>query len=126
LNCLDSDILIAFLRGNEEARDCIEGIKGELGTTVINAFEILYQTKGLSERKRADVEKFLRLMTILPFEMESVIQASNIGYELARKGKMLDNMDLFIGAIAKNYGSILFTRNDKHFSRIKGLELKKW
>ena len=126
MNCLDSDLLIGFLRGDRIAKDCIERAKGNVATTVINVFELLYQTGSLSEDKRAAVEGFVSSMNVLPLDMESAAKAADVGHGLAKEGRMIDTMDLFIGAISMTNSCTLYTRNDKHFSRIAGLAVKKW
>jgi predicted nucleic acid-binding protein len=52
--------------------------------------------------------------------------ASKIGRGLVKAGKMIHPMDLMIGSTALVNDMALVTKNKKHFSRIKGLELISW
>ena len=40
--CLESDIIIDFLRGKEKAINTVNKLKDEIITTEINAFEVFY------------------------------------------------------------------------------------
>ena len=52
--CLDSDILIEFLRENKEIKEKIESLGGQFYTTSINVFEI-WGGRIKSEEKMIDI-----------------------------------------------------------------------
>lgn len=39
---------------------------------------------------------------------------------------LIEDADIFIGAISIWYDSILITNNEKHFKRIEGLKIENW
>ena len=45
---------------------------------------------------------------------------------LEKKGRVIDDADLFIAACALVNDATLVTNNEKHFRRIKGLKLENW
>ncbi len=46
--------------------------------------------------------------------------------QLEQGGNRLDDFDLVIAATAITIGYRLVTNNEKHFSRIEGLEIENW
>jgi tRNA(fMet)-specific endonuclease VapC len=45
---------------------------------------------------------------------------------LAAKGDMIGNNDLWIAAHAKAAGLVLVTSNEREFRRVQGLEIQNW
>lgn len=125
--CLDSDVLVDFLRNKKEAIDFINSneLKNSLATTTINIFELYYGAM-LSARVEnnmqavKDLEKRLILLNLSP---QSCERAAKILCELEKEGDNMEFRDLFIGAVALNDGFVLKTNNKKHFSKIKELKI---
>jgi len=128
LNCIDSDFGIAILRGDERAKHLLLELEsqGDIYITSISVFEITYTTKGLSKKKERALLDLLNALKILQLDKRSALLASDIGTELVKNGQMLHPMDLMIGAIALRNRMPLVTNNEKHFSRIDGLEIIGW
>jgi predicted nucleic acid-binding protein len=130
VKCLDTDLLVAILRGKEEARDPV-GALDEIGreaTTSVNAFEIVYGAQR-SARRSENLTEALRLLGrlhVIPFDFPSAQRAGEIAAKLAAVGEGIDYRDSMIAGIALENGITLVTRNEKHFSRIKGLKLEAW
>jgi tRNA(fMet)-specific endonuclease VapC len=64
-------------------------------------------------------------LRILPFDKECSDNAITIYLELLKANKMIDLADILIGATALTHNIPIATLNDKHFSRIIGLEIVK-
>jgi tRNA(fMet)-specific endonuclease VapC len=62
-------------------------------------------------------------LIILGLGKNDAILASQIWKTLKQKGKIIDPEDCFIAAICLTNNLPLVTRNIKHFSRIKGLQI---
>lgn len=124
--CLDTDILIDFLRNKEYAVTFLrEHEKAALLTTHINAFE-LYQGAFLSDRQENNVKKVEELLDrllILNLTRESVKTAGSLFASLKKEGMPIEIRDLFIGTIALSDQCALKTNNKKHFERIRGLTI---
>lgn len=118
----DTDVLIDFLRGKGSAeRVALELGTGAFATTAMTAFEL--SAGAFSTKQRQGVDTLLAAMKILPFTEEDALLAAGIRQELEAKGEEIGMADSMIAAICKSHGSILLTRNRKHFERIDGLQL---
>ncbi|MGA2385206.1 MAG: type II toxin-antitoxin system VapC family toxin [Candidatus Bathyarchaeia archaeon] len=130
MKCLDTDILIAILRGKEEAKKKVDKIDEEDrgATTSVNAFELFFGANK-SERKQENLKetsKLLERLTVFPLDFASSRKAAEISATLAAKGETIDFRDAMIAAIAVENGLTLVTRNQVHFKRIKGLQIESW
>ena len=120
--CLDSDVIIDFLRGDKETVKRIFEIKGSetLLTTSINSFEIIRGSIRLNYEKGIS---FINSLKILNFDFESSKKAAEIFEKLREKGESIDPLDLMIASVAIINNEPLITRNISHFSRIKELKI---
>jgi predicted nucleic acid-binding protein len=130
VKCLDTDLLIAILRGKEEARRKMQELdtEGRQATTSVNTLELFYGAYRSKER-RSNLEamkRFLQRLDILAFDSESSEMAGEILASLAARGEPIDYRDAMIAAIAKVNGLTLVTRNVAHFSRIRSFESESW
>lgn len=61
---------------------------------------------------------------VLDLKKDSSSRAGLIYADLRKKGQALDPTDCMIAAIALENNETLLTRNEKHFSKIKGLKIE--
>ncbi|MDT7886962.1 MAG: type II toxin-antitoxin system VapC family toxin [Thermoproteota archaeon] len=125
--CLDTDILIDFLRGKERAVKYVESMRKStrLATTVINAFELYY---GAYKYKK-DTEKlneFLKSMEILPFTIIEAKKAAEIEANLESQGEVVGLKDVLISSIVISNNCTIVTGNVKHFNKIQGVKVESW
>lgn len=125
--CLDSDVLIDFLHEDDDAIDILEKYRGELATTEINIFEIfdgIYAQKQIDKEEEVIAGLFFQDIQILSsFSGWGQIAAQMLSH-LKRQGKTIEQTDCFIAAIMQINGcNKIITRNVKHFSAIKGVEI---
>jgi len=130
MKCLDSDLLVAILRGKEEARTIVEKLDEESkgATTSVNAFEV-YFGANKSAKKDENVKqasKLLERLIVFPLDLSSSRKAAEISAKLVANGETIDFRDAMIAAIVEENGLTLVTRNISHFKRIKGLKTEKW
>lgn len=125
--CLDSDILIDLLRGNEEVVDWIKDNedKAIFSTTIINLFELYTGANKSSnpQEKVKAVDILKSKIKILDFNIEVSKKAGEEKAKLEINGQDLEIRDLLIGVIARTNGYSIKTNNKKHFSRINGLKI---
>ena len=123
---LDSDCIIDFLRGKKEAVDVINKYKDELVTTEINIFEVfvgIYKNKEIEEKEGEVAKSFFESLEVLNCGSFGLKSAS-IFCELINNGKEIEQNDCFVASILLvNNCNKIITRNTKHFSRIKNLEI---
>ncbi|AEA47706.1 type II toxin-antitoxin system VapC family toxin [Archaeoglobus veneficus] len=126
--CLDTDVLIDFLRGDSTAVEKIKKLEEEfeLATTTINLFELYYGAyKTGKERNVRAVSELATRLEVLKFTDKSAELSGKIIAELERKGQVVDFRDVIIAGIVLENDTILYTRNVKHFERVKGVRLYK-
>jgi len=127
--CLDSDILIDFLRNKSYAVEKVKELSErnvEISTTSINTFELI---KGAMRSNQVDamevVYSLISNLKVLDFDFNASKKASEIFEELRRGGNLIDPLDLIIASIAIVNGETFLTRNLSHFKRISELEIEK-
>ena len=130
LKCLDTDLLIAILRGKKEAYNAVAKIDEEAknATTTINGFEIFFGAHK-SAKKSENIEAALKLfdkLEVIPLEFSAAQKAGEISAKLMAKGEPIDYRDAMIAAIAIENELTLVTRNKSRFCRIKNLKLETW
>jgi tRNA(fMet)-specific endonuclease VapC len=118
----DTDVLIDFLQGQDEAeRVGVELQTGRLCVTVISAFELWAGAN--NARQMSMVEILLAAVTVLPLDDPAARRAAEIQRKLKQGGESIGMADSLIAGIALEQNAILITRNLKHFQRVPGLKL---
>lgn len=126
--CLDSDILINFLRKDEKTINLIENLRQQGKTpsiTSINCFELLKGIPKLSKVDKNKISDFLTNFNILSFNFDSSKIAAEIFDDLKSRGEMVDLTDVLIASIVILNKEQFITGNIKHFERIKELNVEK-
>ena len=124
--CLDTDVLIDFLRGNTETVKMIEKLEKdyELATTSINIFELYYGAcKTRKEKNVKAVDDLSSSLEVYMLTDKSAKISGELIAELESRGEVIDFRDVLIAGMVIENGSSLLTGNVKHFRRIKGLKL---
>ncbi len=128
--CLDTDIIIEFLRGDNRIYNKIREISRSqpLFITSLSLSE-LYKGAYLSKNPEEEVKKIKKLLDYL--ELVTLTEKSaeifgRIHNELLKMGKITQEFDLLIASISMAYNLILVTRNDKHYKNIPNLILESW
>lgn len=130
--CLDSTLVIDFLKNKPEAIEACNKIKNEqLATTTINLFEILF---GILRKKQASYEnelqglmKFISNLNIFTLDYNSSVRASQIAGDLVKKGVEIESHDCLIaGIMSSNNCNKIITRDKEHFQRIKGIKVESY
>ena len=127
---LDTDILVALLKGEAEANKAMERLEedGErAATTMLTAYELLRGAYVSSnpQKNLAEVKELLSNMEIYDLTMQACDEASTIYRDLRKEGRLIGEFDTLIAAIAKTNTQTLLTR-DEHFSRVTGINLLEW
>ena len=127
--CLDTNIVIDFLRGNKLIINKINFMQqnNKMFITAITLCE-LYRGAFLSSRKdyQLDViEKFVESIEVLNLEKNA---CKIFGEEFARLqkiGKITQQLDLIIASIVKANNLVIVTRDKKHFQNL-GIRIEEW
>ena len=129
MKCLDSNLLIDFLRKKIEALKKMKELEDEpLGTTTINVFELLYGAKisDHQEHNLKEVKKIVGNLELLSFDFKAAEAASSILTELKKSGNMIEIRDIFIAGICCANNVDLVTRNVNHFKNVLGLNVENY
>lgn len=126
----DTDVVSVLLRSRVHttvherlARTPVEA----QAVTSITVGEVSY---GASKAGRPDLlDRALSVfatMQVLPFDDAAARVYGPLRARLEKRGALVAEADLRIGAIALSRGAVLVTGNVKHFARIEGLKVENW
>ena len=124
--CLDSDIIIEFLKNDKVILNKINDLqknKKDISTTSINTFEVF---RGFINFKSDSLDRFnafLSNLKIYNFNLSSSKKAAEIFEDLKSRGKILDLADIMTASIAITNNEPILTNNIAHFKRIPELKL---
>jgi tRNA(fMet)-specific endonuclease VapC len=127
---LDTDILIALLKGETDANKAVQRL-GENGdqvaTTIITAYELLRGAyiSSKPERNLTEVQQLLSNIAVLDLTLQACEEASKIYRDLRKTGRLIGEFDVLIAAIARTYDETIMTR-DEHFTFIQGTKVTDW
>jgi len=127
---LDTDILSTLMRGNPlvmtKSRSYL-GQYGQFTLSIITRYEILRGLKAKGAKRQAEAfDRFCEKNRILPITDGVVEQASEIYADLYKRGELISDADILIAATAIVEGIGVVTNNEKHFRRVKGLQVENW
>jgi tRNA(fMet)-specific endonuclease VapC len=129
--CLDTDFMVALLRGDPQAAAKAKELDKRgtrVATTPVNAFE-LFLGAHRSERREENVTRVLELLSsleTLEYDLWASEKAGSIAADLWSRGEPVGARDSMIAGIAMRHGEAILTRNVRHFSRIPLLRYEEW
>ncbi len=124
---IDSDILIYFLKGKQEAVEKLSQIPiDNLYISRINYTELIYGAYNSTKinQNLKIIEPFLDSFKVLEFTQVSSLIFAKEKARLKKNGNIIADMDLMIASIAIENDCTLISNNIKHFQRIQNLELE--
>ncbi len=129
--CLDTDLVISFIRNNEEAISQIQKLRDsgfDMSITTLTLCE-LYRGAYLSSNQEENltmINGFIESVNLLVQNIASCLFFGKDYALLKRKGSMTQEIDLMIASVCKANHLILVTRNIKDFKNIPNLLVEKW
>lgn len=115
---IDTDVVVDFLRGYDEAVAYLKGLSGEVALSSISVAELY---AGVRDDEREKLDEFISLFPVLP-----------ITSEIAKNGGLLKRdyhrshgvglADALMAATAIEQKAELKTLNTKHYPMFKGLK----
>ena len=117
---IDSDVLIDISRGIKAARGYVDALTGEWGISQVSALELIVGAR--DQRELATIDAFLAAHASVPIRESTGKRAYEL-LKLYAKSHGLQVFDSLVAATAVEEGLTLVTRNQRHFSAIKGLTL---
>lgn len=106
----DTNIMIDYLRGKDEAAEIIRNSTDEKGISIssISCYELLAGAKGNEEEA---LESLFGRITVHPLDLKAARKASSLHKRLRKTGNELSAADMFIVAIAEANDEILVTQD---------------
>ena len=121
--CLDTGMLIAYLKGREPGASAVEHVvrRFQCHVTAITVYELLF---GVARaRKEIGEGALLGIMTVVPFDEASAQRAAQLHDALVRRNQDIGIKDVLIAACCLEQSSSLLTTNERHFSRVPQLNV---
>lgn len=127
---LDTNICIYIRR--ERPQGVLERFKalapGSTAISVVTYGELIY---GMRKSPNPDtamavLQELIALIPVLPIASDVAKAYGTIRSDLAVRGELIGNNDLWIAAHAKSLGLILVTNNESEFQRVDGLKIENW
>ena len=130
MKCLDTDLLVAIIRGKDEAKRKVSLLdtEGRQATTTVNAFELFYgaHKSRMTDENVRQTRRLLSRLLLLPLAVASAERAGSIFASLEKKGMPLDFRDAMIAGIALENRLTIVTRNRSDYARVPGLSVEEW
>lgn len=126
--CIDTNIVIDFLKGRKTVTDRISSLDNKrciFTVSPITVYEVLFGSWSYNSKEIPQVEQFFESVTVLDFNYECASAASVIRSSLMRAGCDIGVMDSLIAATAWIHDEHILT-NDDHFNVINkmGIEIR--
>lgn len=125
---IDTNICIYFLKGMFELVEKFDEIG--IDNLYISEITVAELKFGAAKSVHPIKNKIVIEELISKFNQIPIYKSLDIFAEekarLQKKGNIVDDFDLLIGATAVANNMILVTNNEKHFKRLKGIQLENW
>ena len=117
---VDTDVLIAHLRGDERARDWLHGarVEGPVVTSVVSVAEL---TGGMRSAERDAVWRLLAALRPVPVSELIAQRAGELRRTYRRSHSGIGIADYLIAATSETQSARLATLNVRHFPMFPGL-----
>ena len=127
---LDTNIVAYLLKGLYDVEKKIKAEISNGNKLVINPITYYEVCRGLiainSSAKLHTFKEICELFGVVELTKASLERSAVIYADLKNKGLLIEDADIFIGAICLENNYTLVTNNEKHFSRIDGLKYINW
>ena len=125
---LDTNIIIAYLKGNYVVKEKILSNIEEIAVSTLVIAELYYGAKSSQypEKNLEKLSRFIDVLRIIPFDLSCALKFGDIKSKLRAIGKPTGEVDALIGATAITHDAVLVTNNLKHFENIEELKMENW
>lgn len=129
---LDTDVLIYYLRGQNDSYTKMKNLKKNeeaLNTTIFNLAELYkgcYSMKNVAKGLMKVKLLVDALDEIYLFDNDSAEEFARLSSDLQNRGQVIGIMDELIASICIVHQESLYSGNVKHFERIDDLDINDW
>lgn len=118
---VDSDVLIAHLRGRREAMDWMLDARRTSGPLAISAVSVVEVAGGMRSQERREVGRLLASMHAFPVNERVAWRAAELMRTHRRSHGAIGLGDYLIAATVETEGCELATLNVRHYPMFRGL-----
>jgi predicted nucleic acid-binding protein len=112
---LDTDVLIAYLRGYPQTVSLLKAFAKEEATFSISAVTVIEIEAGIRDKERERTYELLDILEVLLLDKRVAQLAGSLLRKYRSKGISLGLADVIIGATAVAEDLILITYNPRHY-----------
>lgn len=126
---LDTDIIIYSLKGDRQTVDNFRlHAKDPKAVSVITYGELVFgaQRSRQTTRNLAKVHHLREIFPVIDITCSIMDTFGALKAEMYDQGTVVDDFDLLIASTAISLDYRIVTNNEKHFSKIPGIELENW
>jgi tRNA(fMet)-specific endonuclease VapC len=125
---LDTNIVIAYLNGNQHIADHLTAHIPDVAISSLVLAELLFGAR-LSARSEQNLNRLgtlTQLIGVASFDRASADAYAKLRLALRLKGRPTGEVDALIAAVAVAHEAVFVTHNTRHFENIPGLRLEDW
>ena len=129
LYLLDTNILIAALKGHAQVRQRLEALPLNtirLSAIVLGELEFGAEKSAHGEQNRTRLSALVQRLPLVGIDHDTTRCYARIRALLERQGTPIGANDTWIAAQALAVSAILVTDNEREFSRVPGLLIENW
>lgn len=126
---LDTNTVIYFFKGKGRVRERLSATPpAEVAMSAVSLYEIEVGIAKSVEpaRRRKQLDTFLAVVSVLPFDRSVVRKAAEVRAHLEVRGLPIGPLDNLIAGTALAHRATLVTRNTQEFSRVRDLSIVDW
>lgn len=121
---IDTNLFIDHIRARDKASTCLSRIQAQRHVLVTSSLVVAELSYGArTSAMRAEVERVLYGVRILPFTAEAAFRVSVEVERLRARNAIIGFRDLAIACVALTSGLPIATQNKGEFARVDGLLL---
>lgn len=123
---VETSVIIDYLRGKPEAVNLLNNLKGDLYSSYIclaELYEGVFRVKNKEEMKEVIDKFFASLSSTFGVDENIAKKFGEIRADLKRRGQIIEDFDLMLAATCLANDLTLISFNQKHFSRVKDLDI---
>jgi tRNA(fMet)-specific endonuclease VapC len=123
---LDTDWIINLLAGKKDAEERIQQFDPEEIVVSLVAVAEIYESAYNFANPEAHIQTFRSFLSnfqLLNLNLPIIEKFAEVRAHLRRKGQMISDFDILLGATALHYDLIVLTYNKKHFQRIPDIKI---
>jgi tRNA(fMet)-specific endonuclease VapC len=123
---LDTDWIINLLAGKKDAEERIQQFDPEEIVVSLVAVAEIYESAYNFANPEAHIQTFRSFLSnfqLLNLNLPIIEKFAEVRAHLRRRGQMISDFDILLGATALHYDLIVLTYNKKHFQRIPDIKI---